>query len=152
MDPGAGWRARNYGVIVAGFLQTSRNMKVAEELGNRPTANARRAEARLGCGDCGFVCVAFGRKEETKYGLPEAGACPDVGSVSVSVHDQMQRNCVKCAFIPAHPVAGTGKSGPDAGFGKHGLTIVGAALTAGCGHRIQDALDRLIDFFEGFVA
>ena len=50
-------------------------------------------------------------------GLKPGGIVSDVGSVKASVVAQVQPHLPEgVSFVPAHPVAGTEHSGPDAGF------------------------------------
>ena len=48
--------------------------------------------------------------------LPEDAIVSDVGSCKQSVFDALAKALPSATIIPAHPVAGTEKSGPDAGF------------------------------------
>lgn len=71
--------------------------------------------------DCVIVCVPVGASEAVARsmapGLKKGAIVSDVGSVKRAVIDQMQPHLPDTVhFIPAHPVAGTEKSGPDAGF------------------------------------
>lgn len=71
--------------------------------------------------DCVIVCVPVGASEAVARSISPAlksGAIiSDVGSVKRAVIDQMRPHMPEFVhFIPAHPVAGTEKSGPDAGF------------------------------------
>lgn len=71
--------------------------------------------------DCVIVCVPVGASEAVARAIAPAlkpGAIvSDVGSVKRAVIDQMRPHLPDTIhFIPAHPVAGTEKSGPDAGF------------------------------------
>lgn len=71
--------------------------------------------------DCVIVCVPVGASEAVARAIAPAlkkGAIvSDVGSVKRAVIDQMLPHLPDFVhFIPAHPVAGTEKSGPDAGF------------------------------------
>ena len=71
--------------------------------------------------DCVILCVPVGALAETTEALApylEAGAIlSDVGSVKESALQAMQAHCPDGVYlIPGHPIAGTEKSGPDAGF------------------------------------
>ena len=71
--------------------------------------------------DCVIVCTPVGVCEAIARKIApnlKAGAIvSDVGSVKGSVIAQMQPHLPKHVhFIPAHPIAGTEYSGPDAGF------------------------------------
>jgi cyclohexadieny/prephenate dehydrogenase len=71
--------------------------------------------------DCVIACVPVGASEAVAQGiaatLAEGAIVSDVGSVKGSVVKQMTPHLpAHVHFIPAHPVAGTEHSGPDAGF------------------------------------
>jgi cyclohexadieny/prephenate dehydrogenase len=64
-------------------------------------------------GQCGAVAAEIGRH------LKAGAIISDVGSVKGSVVKDMQPHLSAHArFVPAHPVAGTEHSGPDAGFAE----------------------------------
>ncbi|QYJ07613.1 prephenate/arogenate dehydrogenase family protein [Qipengyuania flava] len=74
----------------------------------------------------------------------------DVGSSKRSVGDALRAALPEAVVIPAHPVAGTEKSGPDAGFPelfRHRWCIVTPPAGAP-----QDAVDAVSDFWEGLGA
>lgn len=71
--------------------------------------------------DCVIVCAPVGASEAIAEAIApylKAGAVvSDVGSVKGDVVKQMQPHLpAHVHFVPAHPVAGTEQSGPDAGF------------------------------------
>lgn len=70
--------------------------------------------------DLVILCVpvgAMGRvAEEFAADLPEGTVVSDVGSCKQSVAEALAAVLPNATIIPAHPVAGTEKSGPDAGF------------------------------------
>jgi cyclohexadieny/prephenate dehydrogenase len=72
--------------------------------------------------DAGLVilCVPVGAMEavaqELAADLPADAIVSDVGSCKESVAAALARALPGATIIPAHPVAGTEKSGPDAGF------------------------------------
>jgi cyclohexadieny/prephenate dehydrogenase len=72
--------------------------------------------------DAGLVllCVPVGAMEEVAReladDLPADAIISDVGSCKQSVAEALARALPVATIIPAHPVAGTEKSGPDAGF------------------------------------
>ncbi|WP_430447148.1 prephenate/arogenate dehydrogenase family protein [Sphingorhabdus contaminans] len=70
--------------------------------------------------DLVILCVpvgAMGRvAEEFAADLPEDAVVSDVGSCKQSVAEALAAVLPNATIIPAHPVAGTEKSGPDAGF------------------------------------
>lgn len=67
-----------------------------------------------------ILCVpvgAMGRVAgEFATDLPEGAVVSDVGSCKQSVAEALAAVLPNATIIPAHPVAGTEKSGPDAGF------------------------------------
>jgi cyclohexadieny/prephenate dehydrogenase len=73
--------------------------------------------------DLVIVCVPVGSSEAIAKSIApflKAGAVvTDVGSTKASVVAQMQPHLPSSVhFIPGHPIAGTEKSGPDAGFSE----------------------------------
>ncbi len=67
-----------------------------------------------------LLCVPVGAMgavaSEFANDLPSDCVVSDVGSCKQSVFDALNAALPKAIIIPAHPVAGTEKSGPDAGF------------------------------------
>ncbi|MBV7258954.1 prephenate/arogenate dehydrogenase family protein [Erythrobacter crassostreae] len=70
--------------------------------------------------DLVILCVPVGAMEEAAAGmreaLPKAAIISDVGSSKQSVGEALAKALPDHTIIPAHPVAGTEQSGPDAGF------------------------------------
>jgi cyclohexadieny/prephenate dehydrogenase len=94
----------------------------AEELGLGDSYTTDMAEAVRGA-DLIVVSVPVGSSEEVAKAIAPAlkkGAIvTDVGSTKASVIAQMQPHIPEGVhFIPGHPLAGTEKSGPDAGFAE----------------------------------
>ncbi|HHZ09740.1 MAG TPA: prephenate/arogenate dehydrogenase family protein [Rhizobiales bacterium] len=92
----------------------------AEELGLGDSYTTDMADA-VRDADLVIVSVPVGSSEEVAKAIAPAlkrGAIvTDVGSTKASVIAQMQPHIpVGVHFIPGHPLAGTEKSGPDAGF------------------------------------
>jgi cyclohexadieny/prephenate dehydrogenase len=92
----------------------------ARELGLSDDATADAAAGVTGA-DLVILCVpvgAYGEVARTIGPALEAGAIvSDVGSVKAAVIAQVQPHLpAGVHFVPAHPVAGTEHSGPDAGF------------------------------------
>lgn len=88
------------------------------ELGNRYTASAAEAVRDA---DLVIVSVPVGASEQVAKqiagNLKSGAIVTDVGSTKASVIAQMAPHMPKGVhFIPGHPLAGTEKSGPDAGF------------------------------------
>jgi cyclohexadieny/prephenate dehydrogenase len=111
---------------VAGHIavssRTARTLKRAHELKLGDSYHADSAEA-VREADCVIHCAPVGASAEIAAAIApalKAGAIvSDVGSVKKSVIAQMAAHLPKeVHFVPAHPVAGTEYSGPDAGFAE----------------------------------
>ena len=116
--------ARKAGVVrhVAIHTRSEKTLRRAEELklgdSYHGTAAAAAADA-----DGVIICVPVGVSGEVTAsfaGALKPGAIvSDVGSVKASVVAQMKPHIPDGVhFVPAHPVAGTEYSGPDAGFAE----------------------------------
>lgn len=78
-------------------------------------------EAAVQEADCVILCVPVGAlgavTEAIGPYLSPGAILTDVGSVKVAARDSMATHCPSHAhLVPGHPIAGTEKSGPDAGF------------------------------------
>jgi cyclohexadieny/prephenate dehydrogenase len=112
------------------------------------------AEVACKGADCVILCVPVGAIGETTKQLSPAlkpGAIlTDVGSVKEAVLGEMLAHCPGNVFlIPGHPIAGTEKSGPEAGF----ATLFQKAwhILTPLPQREEDynsAVDRLAGFWE----
>ncbi len=91
-----------------------RELRIADEVTTDVVAGVTGADLVILCvpvGVCGAVAEAM------KPGLRPGCIVSDVGSVKASVIAQVQPHLpAGVHFVPAHPVAGTEHSGPDAGF------------------------------------
>ncbi|MBJ6124140.1 prephenate/arogenate dehydrogenase family protein [Microvirga splendida] len=91
-----------------------RELRLADEATTDVAAGVRDADLVILCvpvGVCGKVAEAM------RPGLKPGCIVSDVGSVKASVVAQVQPYLPPGVhFVPAHPVAGTEHSGPDAGF------------------------------------
>ncbi|HZB62165.1 MAG TPA: prephenate/arogenate dehydrogenase family protein [Microvirga sp.] len=91
-----------------------RELGIADEVVSDPAAGVKDADLVILCvpvGVCGAVAEAM------RPGLKPGCIVSDVGSVKASVVAQVQPHLpAGVHFVPAHPVAGTEHSGPDAGF------------------------------------
>jgi len=102
--------------------RSSKTRKRVAELGLADKVVETNAEAVEGA-DLVIVCVPVGAcgavaKEIGKHLKPGA-IVSDVGSVKGSIVRDMAPHLPKTVhFVPAHPVAGTEHSGPDAGFAE----------------------------------
>jgi cyclohexadieny/prephenate dehydrogenase len=107
------------------IVATSRSPKTrarVAELGIADTVTATTAEAVEGA-DLVIVCVPVGVcgavAKEIGPHLKAGATVSDVGSVKAAVVRDMRAHLPKTVnFVPAHPVAGTEHSGPDAGFAE----------------------------------
>lgn len=124
------------GLIGSSLARIVRRQNLASHIAiaTRSTATLKRAEA-LGLGDSYtpdagqavrdadlvIVSVPVGASEEVAKeiapALKQGAIVTDVGSTKASVIAQMEPHIPEGVhFIPGHPLAGTEKSGPDAGF------------------------------------
>jgi cyclohexadieny/prephenate dehydrogenase len=91
-----------------------RELTIADEATTDLVSGVKDADLVILCvpvGVCGAVAEAM------KPGLKPGCIVSDVGSVKASVVAQVQPHLpASVHFVPAHPVAGTEHSGPDAGF------------------------------------
>ncbi len=128
------------------------------------TVRARASELGLGeicetneaaCtdADCVILCVPVGALSDATAActpaLKTGTILTDTGSVKVSATEAMQALCPEGVhLIPGHPIAGTEKSGPDAGFASlfenawHILTPLEDQSTD-----YKQAVDQLTDFW-----
>lgn len=107
---------------VALSSRTAKTLARAEELGLGDSFHANPADAARDA-DCVILCVpvgALGPVTEAIAGALKPGAIvSDVGSVKGAVVAQMKPHIPPGVhFVPAHPVAGTEYSGPDAAFAE----------------------------------
>ena len=116
--------ARRAGVVqhVAISSRTPATLKRAEELKLGDSYHADPAEAARGA-DCVILCTpvgSVGALTAAIAGALKPGAIiSDVGSVKSAVIAAMKPHVpAGVHFVPAHPVAGTEHSGPDAGFAE----------------------------------
>lgn len=129
-------------------------LKRAEELslGDSYHANAGDAVANA---DLVIACVPVGAAEAVAQAigarLKPGAIVSDVGSVKGSVVRQMKPHLPdNVHFIPAHPVAGTEYSGPDAGFAE--LFVNRWSIVCPDEGTDPKALDRLVAFWAGMGA
>jgi cyclohexadieny/prephenate dehydrogenase len=116
--------ARAHGAVRS-IVATARSPKTRErvvELGLADRVVETNGEAVEGA-DLAFVCVPVGAcgtvAKEIGPHLAAGATVSDVGSVKASVVRDMRPHLPKNVhFVPAHPVAGTEHSGPDAGFAE----------------------------------
>ncbi len=116
--------ARGNGLVRKISVQTrsQKTLDRARELGLGDSYTLDPAEA-VSDADLVIVCVPVGASEDVARAVADAlkpGAIvSDVGSVKSAVVDQMAHHLpANVHFVPAHPIAGTEHSGPDAGFAE----------------------------------
>ncbi|WP_206517888.1 prephenate dehydrogenase/arogenate dehydrogenase family protein, partial [Mesorhizobium sp. M1A.F.Ca.IN.022.04.1.1] len=105
---------------IAVATRSQSTLKRAEELGLGDSYTTE-AEDAVRDADLVIVSVPVGSSGEVAAeiapALKKGAILTDVGSTKASVIAQMQPHVpVGVHFIPGHPLAGTEKSGPDAGF------------------------------------
>jgi cyclohexadieny/prephenate dehydrogenase len=116
--------ARERGLVgsIAASARTEATRKRVEELELADQVFATNAEAAKGA-DLVIVCVPVGAcgavAAEIAPVLKAGAIVSDVGSVKSAILRDMAQHLPKNVhFVPAHPVAGTEHSGPDAGFAE----------------------------------
>ena len=112
--------AKKHGLAghVAASSRTAKTLARAKELGLGDSWHEDPAEAVKNA-DCVILCLPVGASGEVAKAiapsLKPGAIVSDVGSVKSSVVAQMSPHLPKTVhFVPAHPVAGTEYSGPDA--------------------------------------
>ena len=150
------WASRRAGAAgdIVGFAQTPRTRARAAELGFCDRVAETAAEAVSGA-DLVILCVPVGAcapvAAEIGSHLAEGAVVSDAGSVKRAVIDAMCPHLpTHVHFIPAHPLAGTEHSGPDAGFAEL-FDDRWCILTPLAGTN-PDALTRLTAFWQALGA
>ena len=116
------------------------------------------AEDAVSGADCVILCTPVGVLSEVTEAISNAllpgAVLTDVGSVKAKAADDMAAHCPPGVhLIPGHPIAGTEKSGPEAGFASlfqqawHILTPLTDQSEA-----YADAVARLTKFWTGLGA
>ena len=112
-------RERMPGVTLSGYdadpqtRETAKALKLVDDMADTPGAAVTDAELVILCIPVGAMgAVAADLKDD----LPAEAIVSDVGSSKASVLAALQSALPGHAIIPAHPVAGTERSGPEAGF------------------------------------
>jgi cyclohexadieny/prephenate dehydrogenase len=117
---GLALRERAPGIATTGFDANPAVRKVAKERGLVGTVCETPAEAVIEA-DLVVLCVPVGAMRDAAAviadALPAGAIISDVGSSKQSVLDALAEALPDHNVIPAHPVAGTEQSGPEAGFG-----------------------------------
>ncbi|MCP4384669.1 MAG: prephenate/arogenate dehydrogenase family protein [Hyphomicrobiales bacterium] len=135
---------------IAIHSRTAETLERAEELGLGDSYHADAADT-VRDADCVILCVPVGVSgnvaEAVAPALKPGCIVSDVGSVKASVVAQMTPHLPESVhFIPAHPVAGTEYSGPDAGFAE--LFENRWCILTPPGDAGPDALARLTAFWQ----
>jgi cyclohexadieny/prephenate dehydrogenase len=123
------------GLIGASIAQAAASFRAAENIylyDSNVDVRARAGTLALGCicdtareavksADCVILCVPVGALSAATQSiaphLKPGVILTDVGSVKAAARIAMAAHCPETAhLIPGHPIAGTEKSGPEAGF------------------------------------
>ncbi|MBA4051223.1 MAG: cyclohexadienyl dehydrogenase, partial [Erythrobacter sp.] len=112
-------KARGLAVTTTGWDRDSTVRARAAERGLVDTI-AETAEAAVAGADLVILCVPVGAMADAARaiapGLKPDAIVSDVGSSKAAVAEALTEALPGATIIPAHPVAGTEQSGPDAGF------------------------------------
>jgi len=112
-------RERMPGVALSGYdadpqtRETAKALKLVDDMADTPGGAVTDAELVILCIPVGAMGAVAA---ELKADLPAEAIVSDVGSSKASVLAALQAALPDHAIIPAHPVAGTERSGPEAGF------------------------------------
>lgn len=116
---GLALRERAGEIVTTGFDRDPDVRKAAQQRGLVQTVTDS-AQAAVANADLVILCVPVGAMEAAARDLAEAiparAIISDVGSSKASVLEALTNALPDHTVIPAHPVAGTEQSGPDAGF------------------------------------
>ncbi|GAA0443145.1 MULTISPECIES: prephenate/arogenate dehydrogenase family protein [Sphingomonas] len=93
--------------------ETARALNLVDDVADHPGAAVLDAELVVLCVPVGAIGAVAA---ELAPDLPEGVIVTDVGSSKASVAQALAEALPGVAVVPAHPVAGTERSGPDAGF------------------------------------
>ena len=97
----------------AGVREQARRLGLAGTIANDPVEAVRGADLVIFCVPVGAMGAAA---RAIAPGLSPDAVISDVGSSKISVSQSLKRALPDHTIIPAHPVAGTEQSGPEAGF------------------------------------
>ena len=97
----------------AGVREQARRLGLAGTIANDPVEAVRGADLVIFCVPVGAMGAAA---RAIAPGLSSDAVISDVGSSKISVSQSLKRALPDHTIIPAHPVAGTEQSGPEAGF------------------------------------
>jgi cyclohexadieny/prephenate dehydrogenase len=114
-----GVRASMPSVALAGFdndpevRETARALGLVDDVADTPGAAVIDADLVILCVPVGAMGAVAG---EIAPDLPADAIVSDVGSCKASVVEALAAALPGATIVPAHPVAGTERSGPEAGF------------------------------------
>jgi len=135
-------------ITTTGFDRDANVREKARALGLVRTIYDNAAQA-VADADLVILCVPVGAMAqaacELADHLPENAIISDVGSSKKSVVDALSTALPGRIIIPAHPVAGTEQSGPDAGFAT--LFADRWCIITPPANADSDAVKRLSDFW-----
>ena len=150
---GLALRERAPGIATTGFDANPNVRAKAEELGLVGAVCESPAEA-VREADLVVLCVPVGAMSEAAAAiaeaLPERAIVSDVGSSKQSVARALAEALPGRCVIPAHPVAGTEESGPEAGFAT--LFVGRWCILTPPEDADSEALEALSDFWAGLGA
>jgi cyclohexadieny/prephenate dehydrogenase len=112
-------KARDLGIATSGW---DRDASVRERAAGRGLVDqvCERAEEAVADADLVILCVPVGAMGDAARaiapGLASHAIISDVGSSKEAVAAALKQALPDACIIPAHPVAGTEQSGPEAGF------------------------------------
>ena len=112
-------KAKQNGCTVTGYDSSdavrarARDINLCDHIAETAEQAAQNADLIIFCVPVGAMQSAA---EECAPFINKDTIISDVGSCKQSVYDALRRAMPNATIIPAHPVAGTEKSGPDAGF------------------------------------
>lgn len=111
--------------LASEIIAVDRDKKVCEIALALKIADSATTDLRKGVEDSDLVILAVpvgacgAVAEQIRYALADDAIVTDVGSVKGAVVDAVLPHLKgKARFIPAHPIAGTEHSGPEAGFAE----------------------------------
>ena len=118
---GLALRERLPNIVTTGWDSEAETRRRAAERGLVGTVCETAAET-VAEADCVILCVPVGAMKDAAAALapqlPKGAIVSDVGSSKTSIADTLAAILPDARIVPAHPVAGTERSGPDAGFAE----------------------------------
>jgi len=127
--------------------ERARALALVDRMADTAEEAARGADLVIFCVPVGAMAAAA---EAIAPGLSPDALVSDVGSCKSFVAEELRRALPEARIVPAHPVAGTENSGPDAGFASlfQGRWCI---LTPDAGADPED-VERLSSFWAGLGA